>query len=269
MTKIVTAIYEENILRKMIKNKIIENKNILYREAILDTIKNNKKIETIIISEKLPGEINFTKLIKQIKKNNKKIKIIIILNNKKIKSKLIKNNVKNIYYNNIFSIYKLIKELKENNNIKNKKNSKLENKIKNNKLNIIINKIKNRIIYNKKEEISTNKNICIFGENKIDKKIIELIIIKNLILENKKVITINLKINNKKRNKKFKNNINNKKTIKLNKIKNKYYLKTKFKFLLKEKIINKNFKKIININKILENRNDLIKIAILKKIIKK
>ncbi len=64
MTKIVTAIYEENILRKMIKNKIIKNKNILYREAILDTIKNNKKIESIIISEKIPGEINFIKLIK-------------------------------------------------------------------------------------------------------------------------------------------------------------------------------------------------------------
>ena len=108
MTKIVTAIYEENILRKMIKNKIIENKNILYREAILDTIKNNKKIESIIISEKIPGEINFIKLIKKIKKNNKQIKIIIILNNKKIKSELIKNNVKNIYYNNIFSIYKFI-----------------------------------------------------------------------------------------------------------------------------------------------------------------
>ena len=36
MTKIITAIAEENILKKIIKNKLVENKNILYREAIID-----------------------------------------------------------------------------------------------------------------------------------------------------------------------------------------------------------------------------------------
>ena len=64
MAKIITAIIEENILKKINKNKITENKNILYKEAILDVLKKNKKIDTIIISEKIPGEINFIKLIK-------------------------------------------------------------------------------------------------------------------------------------------------------------------------------------------------------------
>ena len=35
MFKILTAIAEENILEKIIGNRIVKNKNILYREAIL------------------------------------------------------------------------------------------------------------------------------------------------------------------------------------------------------------------------------------------
>ena len=33
MDNIITAIYEEKILRKIIKNKLTKNENILYREA--------------------------------------------------------------------------------------------------------------------------------------------------------------------------------------------------------------------------------------------
>ena len=65
MTKIITAIAEENILKKIIKNKLVENKNILYREAIIDIVKKDKKINIIIISEKIPGEIS----LKKYKKN--------------------------------------------------------------------------------------------------------------------------------------------------------------------------------------------------------
>ena len=43
MDNIITAIYEEKILRKIIKNKLIKNKlikneNILYKEAIIDIV---------------------------------------------------------------------------------------------------------------------------------------------------------------------------------------------------------------------------------------
>lgn len=263
MFKILTAIAEENILEKIIGNRIVKNKNILYREAILDSLKKNKNIDTIIISEKIPGDIDFIKLIKKIKNLNKKINIIIILSNRKIEKELIKINIKEIYYNNIFSIYKLIKKLKRE-EIGNKYILRNNN---NNKLIIIkiINKIKEYIQPNEKNKIENKNNIiCIYGNDEINEKIIELIIIKRLLIRNKKIININLKINNKKRN-----NIKNKKMIKLDRSKNKYYLNLKSDYQLKEKKINRSIIKILNIDKILKNKNNLIKIEILKRIIKK
>lgn len=249
MTKIITAIAEENILKKIKKNKLVDNKNILYREAIIDTIKKDKKINIIIISENIPGEINLIKLLKNIKRINKKIKIIIILENKKIKEKLNKINITDIYYNNIFSTYKLVKNLKEkrNNIINLKKN---------------IYKIKDKIFKLKKQKRIKDENniICIFGDDKINKKIIKLIIEKNLIIKNIKIININLNIKNKKKI--------NKRILKINKTKNIYYLIMKENYTIKEKTIDKNIKEIININSILKNRNSLIKIKIIKKIIK-
>ena len=248
MTKIITAIAEENILKKIIKNKLVENKNILYREAIIDIVKKDKKINIIIISEKIPGEISLIKLLKNIKKINKKIKIIMILENKKIEEKLNKINITDIYYNNIFSIYKLIKNLKE------KRNINLKN-------NII--QIKNNIVKSKKQNLEKDKKnvICIFGEDQINRKIMELIIEKNLIIKHIKIVIINLKINKRK-------NIN-KKISEINKTKNNYYLIMKENYKIKEKIIDKNIKEIININQILKNKNNLIKIKIINKIIKK
>ena len=252
MNEIITAISEENILKKIMKNKTINNKNILYKEAILEILKKNKNIDIIIISEKIPGDIDFIKLIKQIQKMIPKIEIMVILSNKKREEELTKLKIKNIYYNHIISIYKLIKEIKEKN--------KFILPTEENKKTKIINIIKNKVKKNKKLQIENNV-ICIYGKDKIDRKIIELIIIKKLIKKNKKIIILNLKINNKKANRKFK------KIIKRKTINNKYYLKVNYQ--IKEKSINKKIKQIININKILNKKNNLIKIKILKEIIKK
>ena len=252
MNEIITAIAEENILKKIMKNKTINNKNILYKEAILEILKKNKNIDIIIISEKIPGDIDFIKLIKQIQKMIPKIEIMVILSNKKREEELTKLKIKNIYYNHIISIYKLIKEIKEKN--------KFILPTEENKKTKIINIIKNKVKKNKKLQIENNV-ICIYGKDKIDRKIIELIIIKKLIKTNKKIIILNLKINNKKANRKFK------KIIKRKTINNKYYLKVNYQ--IKEKAINKKIKQIININKILNKKNNLIKIKILKEIIKK
>lgn len=263
MSKILTAIDNEKILKKIRKNKITNKENILYKEAIIDIIEKNKKIDIIIISEKIPGEINIIKLIKKIKKINNKIKIIIILSNKKSEEKFKKINIKDIYFENIISINKLIKKLKPKEKKYLNKNIKkyILNKIKK------ILKIKIEKIINNKENKNNKKNgIIIFGKNKIDKKIIELIIIKKLINKHIKIIIINLNLKNKK--KKIKNKINNINNIK-NINKNKYYLKIKINYKLKEKIILKNVKEIININRILNKKNNLIKIKILNQIIKK
>ncbi len=266
MDNIITAIYEEKILRKIIKNKLIKNENILYKEAIIDIVKKNKKIDILIISEKIPGDIDIIKLIKKIKNINKKIEIIIILSNKKNEKELIKNNIKEIYFNNIFSINKLIKKIKD----KNIKNTKINNNIINKKTKKIVEKIYRLINKNKKEKITDKKIIFIFGEDKINKKIIELYIIKKIILENKKITIINLKLKN---NKKIKNqNIEYKKTIKLKNInskKNRYYLNYKIDYKLKEKKVDRNIKEIININKMLEDKNELIKSKIVREIVRK
>lgn len=266
MSNIITAISEEKILKKIINNKITENRNILYKEAIIDILKKNKNIEIIIISENIQGDIDFIKLIKKIKNINKKIEIIIILSNKKLEKELIKNNIKSIYYNNLFSINKLLKKLNQN-NLNNKiVNKKINNnKLNKRKINYIINKFKNikNKINNKKINYIAKKVIMIYGNDKINRKIIKLIILKKLLIENKKIIIINIKTNKiKKQEKKIK-------IINIKKIKNKYYLKIENNKKLKEKIINKNIKEIININKILKNKNRLIKIKILKNIIKK
>lgn len=256
MNKIITAITEENILKKIIKNLKIENKNILYKEAILDILKKNKNIDIIIISEKIPGDIDFIKLIKQIQKLIPKIKIIIIISNKKIEKKLIQLKIENMYYDNLIGRYQLIKKIKE----KPKDIMQTEKKSKIKLINIIKNKIKkNKTLFNK------SKVICIYGKDKINKKIAELMIIKKLINKNKKVIFFNLKINNKKQNE----NNHVKKIIKIKRINNKYYLKKDYKINIKEKVIDKKVKQIININKILSKKNNLIKIKILKEIIKK
>ena len=266
MDNIITAIYEEKILRKIIKNKLIKNENILYKEAIIDIVKKNKKIDILIISEKIPGDIDIIKLIKKIKNINKKIEIIIILSNKKNEKELIKNNIKEIYFNNIFSINKLIKKIKD----KNIKNTKINNNIINKKTKKIVEKIYRLINKNKKEKITDKKIIFIFGEDKINKKIIELYIIKKIILENKKITIINLKLKNNKKIKK--QNIEYKKTIKLKNInskKNRYYLNYKIDYKLKEKKVDRNIKEIININKMLEDKNELIKSKIVREIVRK
>ena len=252
MNEIITAIAEENILKKIMKNKTINNKNILYKEAILEILKKNKNIDIIIISEKIPGDIDFIKLIKQIQKMIPKIEIMVILSNKKREEELIKLKIENIYYNHIISIYKLTKEIKE----KNKFILPTEENKKTKIINIIKNKIKKYIKLPNKNNV-----ICIYGKDKIDKKIIELIMIKKLINKNKKVVLFDLKINNKKTNNIFK------KIVKRKTLNNKYYLKVNYK--IKEKIINRKIKRITNINNILNKKNNLIKIKILKEIIKK
>ena len=174
MDNIITAIYEEKILRKIIKNKLIKNENILYKEAIIDIVKKNKKIDILIISEKIPGDIDIIKLIKKIRNINKKIEIIIILSNKKNEKELIKNNIKEIYFNNIFSINKLYKKIKD-------KNIKINNNIINKNTKKIVEKIYRLINKNKKEKIIDKKIIFIFGEDKINKKIKKIYIIKKII----------------------------------------------------------------------------------------
>ena len=119
MLRIALAINDKKIYETLKKQNDIELvcKEILYKEAILELLEENKKIDIIIIYENLLGEISLINLLKKIKEINKFIKIIVVLEKENIETeeKIKKLKIKNIYYkNNInYKIYnKKIKHIK-------------------------------------------------------------------------------------------------------------------------------------------------------------
>lgn len=183
--KILTALQDpktNEILKEKTKHNIIET-DIQYQEGILETLEKNNKIDLIIISQLLPGNIGFKDLINKIKIINNNIEIIAILENKnnELKDFLKQKNINSIFYNNEITIDELINVIEEKD--KNKKEMEINKEIK--LLKEIILENNKKIEQNKKEK-KTNKILSILKEEKI--KIIK-----------------NSKINNIK---KFKNKIN-------------------------------------------------------------
>ena len=118
-----------NILTALANNKINEklkavedinilNKDIQYKEGILEYLEKNKNIDIIIFLEELPGQIKTKKLIEIINSINNKIKIIIITKNKEIKNNKINKKIRYFYLEkiNYENIIKMIK-IKNNKNI--------------------------------------------------------------------------------------------------------------------------------------------------------
>ena len=177
--KIITALNNpiiNNKLKEKTNIEIICN-DIQYQDGIIEMLEKNEKIDLIIISELLPGKINFVEMVNRIKLKNKSIEIIAILkeNNEIIKNQLISKGIFNIFINNEITIEELIKIIEEKNNIKK------EGEI-------------NKEIENLKKMILDNKKIK--RESKIIKRINKYLrIIKDKII--KKEININTKINNK------------------------------------------------------------------------
>lgn len=178
MNNTIIAVDNEKILKKL--NKKLNNniKNILYREAILEILKKNKQIKTIIISKELPGEISFEDTIRKVKKINKKIDIIVIINNKDSKENLYKLGIEKIFSKK--ELNKIINEKKSYKEIKN--NFKIFKKISKK-----ITKNNNDIKIDNKER----KIIFIYGKQYEERKIVELINIRK-INNNKKTLIINI-----------------------------------------------------------------------------
>ena len=279
MKKILTAINNPKLneeLKKENKFEII-GKDIQYKEAILEILEKNNNIDLIILSEKIPGEIELEKLIKKIKLINKKIKLIFILEkeNNDLEKILIKNNIIDFYYNNKINLNELIKiinkkeinmeeeiiRLKKIIEEKDKNNNLLKNK------NIInyISKIKNKIIKinNSKKEINFKENnngkdfskiITFSGNNKSGKTTISLMVSRILSEKNNKVLLIDGDFEKQDLSiiLKYKENI---KFKKLKNKTNKFFYKNKKKFKKYKLINNKKNIKLINLNKnIIENK---------------
>lgn len=185
--KILTALQDpktNEILKEKTKHNIIET-DIQYQEGILETLEKNNKIDLIIISQLLPGNIGFKDLINKIKIINNNIEIIAILENKnnELKDFLKQKNINSIFYNNEITIDELINVIEEKD--KNKKEMEINKEI----------KLLKEIILENNKKIEQNKK-----EKKINK-------ILSILKEEKIKIIKNSKINNIK---KFKNKINKK-----------------------------------------------------------
>ena len=216
--RILTALQNPEInktLKEQTNYNVVEN-DIQYQEGIIEILEKNNKINLIIISELLPGNIGIKETINKIKEFNSDIEIIVILENKnsKIKEFLIQKNIKSIFYNNQITIDELINNIKQ----KEEKTSQIEinkeieilkemilenNKSKTNKIEKIKIKIKKEIIKLKKiilrktEETINRKNaiISIVGAAGVGKSVFISLFSKNI--KNKKILIIDFDIFNK------------------------------------------------------------------------
>lgn len=219
--KILTALQNpeiNKILKEQTNYNVVEN-DIQYQEGIIEILEKNNKINLIIISELLPGNIGIKETINKIKEFNSDIEIIVILENKnsKIKEFLIQKNIKSIFYNNQITIDELINNIKQKEEktsqieinkeieilkemiLENKKNKKSKtNKIEKIKIKIKKEIIKlKKIILRKKEETINRKNeiISIVGAAGVGKSVFISLFSKNI--KNKKILIIDFDIFNK------------------------------------------------------------------------
>ena len=171
--EILTAIGDPSLNNALrFENEIeVPEKDISYREGILECLEKEKNIDIIILYEKIPGEIDLITLI-----------------NEELKNLLKLENIKNIFYINEININDFINKIK---------NVKINNE---NKLNEEIIKLKN-IINKKNEEILKYKNNQFLENNFNNRKNIIAIIGekfsgKTLIINNLKNVIKNNELYN-------------------------------------------------------------------------
>ena len=285
--KILTALQNpktNEILKEKTKHNIIET-DIQYQEGILETLEKNNKIDLIIISQLLPGNIGFKDLINKIKIINNNIEIIAILENKnnEFKDFLKQKNINSIFYNNEITIDELInvieekdknkkemeinKEIKllkeiilENNkkieqNKKEKKINKILSILKEEKIKIIKNsKINNIKKFKNKTNKTQNKIISVVGIPGVGKSIFISLFSKNI--KHKKILIIDFDIYNKSLDLIFGYNTKVQQEKAIIKINNNIDLLSKIEIFFKESYIEKN--KIKNILDSFSKKYDLI-----------
>jgi len=285
--KILTALQDpktNEILKEKTKHNIIET-DIQYQEGILETLEKNNKIDLIIISQLLPGNIGFKDLINKIKIINNNIEIIAILENKnnELKDFLKQKNINSIFYNNEITIDELInvieekdknkkemeinKEIKllkeiilENNkkieqNKKEKKINKILSILKEEKMKIIKNsKINNIKKFKNKTNKTQNKIISVVGIPGVGKSIFISLFSKNI--KHKKILIIDFDIYNKSLDLIFGYNTKVQQEKAIIKINNNIDLLSKIEIFFKESYIEKN--KIKNILDSFSKKYDLI-----------
>lgn len=200
MNNVLTALGNP-VLNKELKK--IDGINVLlndlqYKEAIIEFLEKNIKINYLILSEILPGEIEIYKLINMLKTRDKNIKIILIRERKGEKENNI-NEIKNIDYilfNNEVDITDII-EIIDNGRIAD--NEKIKKDIEMLK-EIVLNKNKNVVKKIKINDFSKinkeNKIITVLGGAGVGKSIFTIMLSKVLKKQDKKILMIDFDILN-------------------------------------------------------------------------
>lgn len=204
MKNIITALANPE-LNKLLKNEKeikIEYNDIQYQEGVIEILKENKKIDILILSEILPGKLNIKEFILEIKKQKNNLEIIIFLENKKEELELFlkSQGIFNIYYNNEINSEILIKKIKQEEknkeielikNIIQTERIKTKNKIVNNN---IKQQLKNKLMTKKIKPKKENKIITICGSSGTGKSIFAINLA--MAIDNKKILIIDLDILN-------------------------------------------------------------------------
>lgn len=200
MNNIITALGNpilNNELNKIDEFNVLLN-DLQYKEAIIEYLEKNIKINYLILSEVLPGEIRIEELINILKTKDKNIKIILIREKGSEKDKNIQSikNVDYTFFNNEVDITDIIEI------IRNKKivdNEKIKEDIEMLKQ-IVLNKNKHAIKNIKIDEFSRirkeNKIITILGVAGVGKSIFTIMLSNVLKNQGKKILMIDFDILN-------------------------------------------------------------------------
>lgn len=184
MNKILVAVDEKDIFKRMlIESKYsVFDKDIIYKEGILEVLEKNDDIDIVILNSNLYGDISFEELIKKIKLINENLKLIIFLGekDKKYINFLNSNNIFNLYDVKDLS-YEYIIQILENNL---SEKDKIQNEI---------DELK-RLLDVKKEKSSIKKNrvILIIGSENVGKSVFSTKIAQIVEKENQKITIIAL-----------------------------------------------------------------------------
>lgn len=198
MIKILTAMGNPNLNEKLQKldNVLVIGKDIQYQDGILEILEENSDIDCLIISNNLPGEINFYKLIKQIKNIKDNIDIYVFLEKKDedIENYLSSQNIYKIYYLNETDFDYFIENFKENKSDVLDEISKEINDFK--KIILNENTGENKDNYSFVEEGTNCQTIAISGNFGSGKSIISTLLSKVISNQNKKTLLIDFDLEN-------------------------------------------------------------------------
>ena len=197
MINVITAL-DNPILNEELK-KISEINVLLndlqYKEAIIEFLEKDIKINYLILSETLSGEIKLNNLIDIIKSKN--IKIILLRERKNYKKENEEfKNVDYIFFNNEVEIIDIVNVIKNKKNIDNEKLKQDIELLKK----IVLNKnkklLKNINLNNEINNKKNNKIITILGSPGVGKSIFSIMLSSILKKENKKNLIIDFDILN-------------------------------------------------------------------------